>query len=93
MNTGESAPLCTVLPPPLPLPPPSQLMSYGSGSGESYISDLTLAFLEDTGHYVVANGTGGRLVADIEVTGQCNSTGSTSKVDLLFGNDQGTGVR
>jgi hypothetical protein len=26
----------------------SELMSYGSGSGETYLSDLTLAFLEDT---------------------------------------------
>jgi hypothetical protein len=25
-----------------------QVMSYGSGSGESYMSDATLAFLEDT---------------------------------------------
>ena len=27
-------------------------MSYGSGSGQIYISDLTLAFLEDTGQYI-----------------------------------------
>jgi hypothetical protein len=25
-----------------------EVMSYGSGSGETYLSDLTLAFLEDT---------------------------------------------
>ena len=28
-----------------------EIMSYGGGSGEPYVSDLTLAFLEDTGHY------------------------------------------
>ena len=28
-----------------------ELMSYGSLTGESYLSDLTLAFLEDTGFY------------------------------------------
>jgi hypothetical protein len=27
----------------------AQLMSYGSSSGEVYLSDATLAFLEDTG--------------------------------------------
>ena len=29
-------------------------MAYGSGSGEPYLSDLTLAFLEDTRQYVVS---------------------------------------
>jgi len=28
-----------------------EIMSYGGGTGEGYLSDLTLAFLEDTGHY------------------------------------------
>ena len=26
----------------------SEFMSYGSGSGETYVSDLTLAYFEDT---------------------------------------------
>lgn len=30
-----------------------ELMSYGSGSGQVYISDLTLGFLEDTNQYIV----------------------------------------
>ena len=67
-------------------------MSYGSGSGESYLSELTLAFLEDTGQYRVANDVGGRLIDDITVTGRCNTTTSTSSIDLLFGNVQSTNV-
>lgn len=30
-----------------------EYMSYGTSSGESYVSDLTVAMLEDTGHYLV----------------------------------------
>ena len=30
-----------------------ELMSYGAGTGQVYISDLTLGYLEDTGHYIV----------------------------------------
>ncbi|KAK3269811.1 hypothetical protein CYMTET_21763 [Cymbomonas tetramitiformis] len=39
-----------------------ELMSYGEGVGEPYISDLTLAFLEDTGYYVANYSHAGRLV-------------------------------
>ena len=39
----------------------SEIMSYGDNSGESYLSDLTLAFLEDTGYFVVNYTVGGRL--------------------------------
>ena len=39
------------------------IMSYGDNSGESYLSDLTLAFLEDTGYFVVNYTVGGRLTA------------------------------
>ena len=37
-------------------------MSYGTLSGEVYLSDLTLAFLEDTGHYTANYTNAGRLV-------------------------------
>ena len=39
-----------------------EVMSYGTLSGESYLSDLTLAFLEDTGHYVANYEAAGRLL-------------------------------
>ena len=39
-----------------------EVMSYGSGTGESYLSDLTLAFLEDTGHYIANYSSAGRLL-------------------------------
>ncbi len=40
----------------------SEVMSYGTLSGEAYLSDMTLAFLEDTGHYIVDYSLAGRLV-------------------------------
>jgi hypothetical protein len=36
-------------------------MSYGSSSGEVYLSDATLAFLEDTGQYIANYSMAGRL--------------------------------
>jgi hypothetical protein len=39
-----------------------ELMSYGSLTGESYLSDLTLAFLEDTGFYQPEYDEAGRLL-------------------------------
>ena len=39
-----------------------EVMSYGSGTGESYLSDLTVAFLEDTGHYIGNYSAAGRLL-------------------------------
>ena len=30
------------------------VMSYGIGSGEAYISDITLAYFADSGHYLVS---------------------------------------
>eukprot|EP01138_Halocafeteria_seosinensis_P001181 gb/GECG01001208.1/.p1 GENE.gb/GECG01001208.1/~~gb/GECG01001208.1/.p1 ORF type:complete len:1178 (+),score=114.14 gb/GECG01001208.1/:1-3534(+) len=45
-----------------------EFMSYGSSSGEVYISDLTLAFLADTNQYVVDFSRGGLLVEPTEVT-------------------------
>ena len=68
-------------------------MSYGTGVGETYLSEVTIGFLEDTGQYRFVNGTGGRLVADIGVSGQCNETGSTATIDFLFGNTAGPSVR
>ncbi len=38
-----------------------ELMSYGAGSGQTYISDLTLGFLDDTNQYVVNYAMGGQL--------------------------------
>ena len=70
-----------------------QLMSYGKGTGAPYVSDLTLAFLEDTGHYRIANGTGGSLITDLDVQGQCGSSGNTAYIDYVFGNDQTQDVR
>ena len=67
-------------------------MSYGAGSGEGYMSELTWAFLEDTGLYRIPNDVGGRLIDDITVTGQCNETSSTSSIDLIFGNIQSSDV-
>ena len=32
----------------------SEVMSYGSGSGEQYLSDITLAYLEDSGHFIAS---------------------------------------
>jgi hypothetical protein len=39
-----------------------EMMSYGTRSGESYLSDITLAFLADTGHYGVNYDEAGSLV-------------------------------
>ncbi|KAK3261897.1 hypothetical protein CYMTET_29219, partial [Cymbomonas tetramitiformis] len=39
-----------------------EMMSYGQGSGEPYLSDLTLAFLEDTGFFIANYSNGGRFV-------------------------------
>jgi hypothetical protein len=44
-----------------------ELMSYGSGSGQVYISDLTLAFLEDTNQYVVDYTKAGPIVTTSNV--------------------------
>lgn len=40
-----------------------EVMAYGSGSGQIYLSDLTLAFLEDTGHYVADYSKAGYIVS------------------------------
>lgn len=39
-----------------------EVMSYGTYSSETYLSDITLAFLNDTGHYYSNISSGGRLV-------------------------------
>jgi hypothetical protein len=39
-----------------------ELMSYGQNMGQVYVSDFTLGFLEDTGHYVVDYSRGGPIV-------------------------------
>ena len=70
-----------------------EVMSYGTGAGESYLSNITIAFLEDTNQYRFDSGAGGRLIADVAVTGQCNLTGSTATIDFLFGNTASESVR
>jgi hypothetical protein len=40
----------------------TQLMSYGKGTGEAYLSAITIAYMEDTGHYVAASSSGGSMV-------------------------------
>jgi len=44
----------------------AEVMAYGSSSGESYMSDLTWAYLEDSGHYIVARNykTGDQFTAN-----------------------------
>jgi hypothetical protein len=44
-----------------------QLMSYGKGTGDSYLSNITLSFMEDTGQYLRVPGVdvGGSLVLDL----------------------------
>ena len=39
-----------------------ELMSYGGGTGEGYISELTLAMIEGIGHYKANYSIGGRIV-------------------------------
>ena len=70
-----------------------QMMSYGKGAGEPYISSLTLAFLEDTGHYRLNYSAVGRFVTDLETAGQCADEANTAYLDYIFGNDQRTHVR
>ena len=40
-----------------------EVMAYGARSGQTYVSDITLAWLEDSGHYVANYSSAGRLVA------------------------------
>jgi hypothetical protein len=71
----------------------AQIMAYGKTTGEPYLSDITLAFLEDTGHYRIVNGSGGSLTADLAIEGQCSESGSTAYLDYIFGNTQYQDVR
>jgi hypothetical protein len=70
-----------------------EVMSYGTGSGETYLSNLTVAYLEDTNQYRIDGAIGGRLVTDLAVTGMCNQTGSTATIDFIFGNQANVEVR
>ncbi len=47
-----------------------QVMSYGTGSGETYLSELTIANLEDTELYRFEPDSGGRLIDDVAITGK-----------------------
>ena len=40
----------------------AEVMSYGTLSGEVFLSDLTLAFLEDTGHYIANYSNAGHRI-------------------------------
>jgi hypothetical protein len=62
-------------------------MSYGKGSGEPYLSDLTLAFLNDTGHFLASNARAGSFATTDSKAAQCNEFGSTAFVDFVFGNN------
>lgn len=44
-----------------------ELMSYGSGTGQVYISDVTLGFLEDTNQYIVDYSKAGPIVTTSDV--------------------------
>jgi hypothetical protein len=43
-----------------------ELMSYGTGTGGDYLSDLTLAYLEDSGQYVANYSAAGRIAPDVD---------------------------
>mmetsp|Transcript_24598 Transcript_24598/g.85538 ORF Transcript_24598/g.85538 Transcript_24598/m.85538 type:complete len:1188 (-) Transcript_24598:195-3758(-) len=60
-----------------------ELMSYGTGSSETIIGDLTLAYLEDTNQYIANYSMGGRLVE-----GGADTTRDTVyKIDVTPGDD------
>lgn len=42
-----------------------EIMSYGTGSGQTYVSDLTLAYLEDTNQYIANYSMAGKLTPEI----------------------------
>lgn len=53
-----------------------ELMSYGSGSGQVFLSDLTLAFLEDTGQYIADYSRAGPIVNASLLTDDMRQLGS-----------------
>ena len=61
-----------------------ELMSYGSNSGQVYVSDITLAYLEDTGHYLANYSMAGPIVAPLY--DEAVSLGTTSSFVDTMGN-------
>lgn len=57
-----------------------EVMSYGTGTGETYMSDLTFAHLEDTNQYIANYSYTGNLV---EMTGDTGGKGAPSKMEIV----------
>lgn len=70
-----------------------EIMSYGRGSGETYVSDITLAFLEDTGQYRANYSMAGRL-SDFDrllsPSDTCDSLSASSAVEFMLGKQEST---
>jgi len=64
-----------------------ELMSYGSGSGQVFLSDLTLGFLEDTNQYIVDYSRAGPIVNSSTLQDDFKTLGALS---FLTTNTAGT---
>jgi hypothetical protein len=62
----------------------SELMSYGSNTGQTYISDLTLAYLEDTNHFFANYSNAGFIVTS---TYNAGALLDTSQAVAFLGTD------
>jgi hypothetical protein len=65
-----------------------EIMSYGRGSGESYVSDITLAFLEDTGQYRANYSMAGRLTDFdqlVATSDTCDGLKASSALEFMLG--------
>jgi len=60
-----------------------ELMSYGSGTGQVYISDITLGFLEDTNQYIVDYSKAGPIVTSADA----NDFKTVEQLDFLTKNE------
>ena len=70
-----------------------EIMSYGGGSGEPYVSDLTLAFLEDSGHYRCdASAARSLYVQEVGVKEAANSSQSLEKPPKVVSEDPQGGL-
>merc|ERR1712091_529074 len=70
-----------------------EIMSYGAGSGEPYVSDLTLAFLEDSGHYRCdASAARSLYVQEVGVKEAANSSQSLEKPPKVVSEDPQGGL-
>mmetsp|Transcript_24599 Transcript_24599/g.85546 ORF Transcript_24599/g.85546 Transcript_24599/m.85546 type:complete len:1232 (-) Transcript_24599:195-3890(-) len=57
-----------------------EVMSYGTGTGETYMSDLTFAHLEDTNQYIANYSYTGPLV---QLTGDTGGKGKAPKIEII----------